>query len=100
MSRIIGDQLEFLEAQETEYRELLETKSFAKFWPLVYENWFKRYPERAALFPNIPMDQPLTKAQEDELGDAVQKRRTVSIHILKLIKYLLTSGYLENSELV
>ena len=100
MSRIIGDQLEFLEAQETEYRELLETKLFAKFWPLVYENWFKWYPERMALFSNIPMDQPLMKAQEDELGDAVQKQWTVSIHILKLIKYLLTSGHLENSELV
>ncbi|KAG6379047.1 hypothetical protein JVT61DRAFT_11481 [Boletus reticuloceps] len=76
MSRITGDQLEFLEAQEVEQRKLLETKSFAKFWPLVFENWFKRYPERAALFPDIPMDQPLTKAQEDELGVAIQKRQT------------------------
>ncbi|KAG6378234.1 hypothetical protein JVT61DRAFT_13935 [Boletus reticuloceps] len=76
MSRITGDQLEFLEAQEVEQRKLLETKSFAKFWPLVFENWFKRYPEHVVLFPNIPMDQPLTKAQEDELGVAIQKRQT------------------------
>lgn len=39
MSRINGDQLEFLEAQEVEHQKLLETKSFAKFSPLVYENW-------------------------------------------------------------
>ncbi|KAN0079964.1 hypothetical protein V8E55_009530 [Tylopilus felleus] len=70
MSCINGDQLEFLEAQEVEHQKLLETKSFAKFSPLVYENWFKRYPECAMLFPDILMDQPLTKAQEDELRDA------------------------------
>ncbi|KAF8132453.1 hypothetical protein EV363DRAFT_1163855 [Boletus edulis] len=76
MSRIVGEHLEFLEAQEIEHRKLLEAKSFGKLWPLVYENWFKQYPERAALFPNIPMDQPLTKVQDEELGDAVQKRRS------------------------
>ncbi|KAF8430654.1 hypothetical protein L210DRAFT_3651686 [Boletus edulis BED1] len=97
MSRIVGNQLEFLEAQEVEHRKLLETRSFAKFWLLVYENWFKCYPEHAVLFPNIPMDQLLTQEQEDELGEAVQKRQTVSIHILEPIESLLMSGYSENS---
>ncbi|KAF8414948.1 hypothetical protein L210DRAFT_3513075 [Boletus edulis BED1] len=100
MSRIVGNQLEFLEAQEVEHRKLLETRSFAKFWLLVYENWFKCYPEHAVLFPNIPMDQLLTQEQEDELGEAVQKRQTVSIHILEPIESLLMSGYSENSGLV
>jgi len=81
MSRIVGEHLEFLEAQEIEHRKLLEAKSFGKLWLLVYENWFKQYPERAALFPNIPMDQPLTKVQDEELGDVL-------------------NGYTENPELV
>lgn len=52
------------------------------------------------LFPDILMDQPLTKAQEDELRDAVQKWQIVSIHILKPIEFLLMSRYSENPELV
>ena len=66
----------------------------------MYKNWFKHYPKHAVLFPNIPMDQPLTKEQEDELRDAVQKQQTVSIHILKSTEFLLISRYSEHSELV
>ena len=60
-------------------------RHFASF----FRKWSQTWPERAAVFPDIPLDTPLTVEQEKTLANAITNRRVVSCVTLTL-KYVLT----------
>ncbi|KIK33854.1 hypothetical protein CY34DRAFT_98909 [Suillus luteus UH-Slu-Lm8-n1] len=53
-------------------------KDFTCFWPSIHKYWFKTWPERKILFPDIPSDVPLTDEQTKQEGQA-EKRRIVQL---------------------
>ncbi|KAG1725144.1 uncharacterized protein EDB91DRAFT_1254880 [Suillus paluster] len=69
------EQYKWLHEQLPEYIALHgEDKDYAHFWAKTHLYWFKSWPERAALFPDIPIEIPLTEEQQaEEL--AAEKRR-------------------------
>ncbi|KAG1771932.1 hypothetical protein EV702DRAFT_1048851 [Suillus placidus] len=73
------EQYEWLQAQLAEYTVLHgEDKDYTHFWPKTHLYWFKRWPERAALFPDIPIEIPLTEEQQ-AAETAVEKSRKVQL---------------------
>ncbi|KIK77961.1 hypothetical protein PAXRUDRAFT_165274 [Paxillus rubicundulus Ve08.2h10] len=69
------EQLEFLNGQLPSYLENCEAKSYDWFWPGLNTAWFVKWPERSVLFPNFPVEIPLTPEQNEELGKAVVARK-------------------------
>jgi hypothetical protein len=53
-------------------------KDYSCFWPGIHKHWFKTWPERVILFPNIPGDVPLTDEQTKQEVKAEQQRKVVS----------------------
>ncbi|KAG2028328.1 hypothetical protein BDR03DRAFT_1019959 [Suillus americanus] len=73
------EQYEWLQAQLAEYTVLHgEDKDYTHFWPKTHLYWFKRWPERAALFPDIPIEIPLTEEQQ-AAETAAEKSRKVQL---------------------
>jgi hypothetical protein len=71
--------LEYLE----KYRGCAPTKDYDEFWAEVYEEFFKRWPETKAQWPNrLDGETPLTLNEEAQLATAIQVRRVVSIYTL------------------
>ncbi|KAF8418380.1 hypothetical protein L210DRAFT_3511088, partial [Boletus edulis BED1] len=48
---------------------------YGNFWPAFFERWFQKFPERAALFPDIPVSTQLTEEQKKKLGNAINARK-------------------------
>ncbi|KAG1724960.1 uncharacterized protein EDB91DRAFT_1255013 [Suillus paluster] len=73
------EQYKWLHEQLPEYIALHgEDKDYAHFWAKTHLYWFKSWPERAALFPDIPIEIPLTEEQQaEEL--AAEKTRKVRL---------------------
>ncbi|KAJ8582082.1 hypothetical protein M405DRAFT_868128 [Rhizopogon salebrosus TDB-379] len=64
--------LEYLE----KYRGCAPTKDYDEFWAEVYEEFFKRWPETKAQWPNrLDGETPLTLNEEAHLATAIQVRR-------------------------
>ncbi|KIJ57984.1 hypothetical protein HYDPIDRAFT_34617, partial [Hydnomerulius pinastri MD-312] len=74
-TKITGEPLAWLEKKEAEHRELLESKAYSKFWPILFEQWFKDFPERKEMFPDVPEEVDLTEEQGRALGEAINKRQ-------------------------
>jgi hypothetical protein len=55
----------------------MKKKQYTIFFANLYEAWFERFPERAVLFGD-PTNSPLSPEQEQQLGNAVKKRKEVS----------------------
>ncbi|KIJ57983.1 hypothetical protein HYDPIDRAFT_27732 [Hydnomerulius pinastri MD-312] len=66
-------QVEWLKVRADEHRELIESNSYWRLYPLVSEQWLQEFDERQPLFPNIPDDVPLTNEQLRELETAISK---------------------------
>ncbi|KAG2050457.1 hypothetical protein BDR06DRAFT_1011280 [Suillus hirtellus] len=53
----IKEQTEWLQECLPQYMiEHLKDKDYSHFWPAVYEEWFKKFPEEAVMFSGIPAD--------------------------------------------
>lgn len=73
------EQYKWLQEQLPEYIALHgEDKDYAHFWAKTHLYWFKSWPERAALFPDIPIEIPLTEEQQAEELAAEKTRKVVS----------------------
>ncbi|KAG2128025.1 uncharacterized protein EDB93DRAFT_1256791 [Suillus bovinus] len=58
-------QYNWLQKQLLEYIALhSKDKDYAHFWAKTHLYWFKRWPEQAALFPDIPVEITLTEEQQ------------------------------------
>ena len=55
----------------------MKKKQYTIFFANLYEAWFERFPEQAVLFGDS-MGSPLSLEQEQQLGNAVKKRKEVS----------------------
>ncbi|KAG1720795.1 uncharacterized protein EDB91DRAFT_1256829 [Suillus paluster] len=66
------EQCKWLQEQLPEYTALhgSKDKDYTLFWPKIHLYWFKTWPERAILFPDILVETTLTKVQETAVGDA------------------------------
>lgn len=60
-----------------EYVQCQATKDYSSFWPKFYQEWFDLFPERLAVFPDIPGDTVLSEAQLQLVADAVANRKKV-----------------------
>ena len=70
------EQYEFLSLYLADFLEAQKNKQESTvFWPQVFRDWFKKFPEREALFPGL---ESLTEEQESTLGEALKKRHVVS----------------------
>lgn len=74
-----AEQFEWLQERLSDYIQHTEQKDYSRFWPETYAHWFKKWPERAVIFPNIPPDVPLSKEEERNVQEAYAKRKTVSV---------------------
>ncbi|KAF8129000.1 hypothetical protein EV363DRAFT_1169520 [Boletus edulis] len=59
---------------EEHYVPCMPSRNYTDFKPVFHEAWFKFWPERAVFRKKLGLDpsQPLTPAQESELGDAIE----------------------------
>lgn len=72
-------QYTWLQEQLPEYiQQSTGDKDFTCFWPSIHKYWFKTWPERKILFPDIPSDVPLTDEQTKQEGQAEKRRIVVS----------------------
>ena len=71
------EQKEWLTQQLPAYQKCSETGSFSKFWPVLYEGFNEKWPEKNVLWPT---DTPtvLTDTQKGQLREAICKRQKVS----------------------
>lgn len=70
------EQASFLQNHMAEYLTHTEGKTYHWFWANLNAAWFVKWPERAARMPGI--EGPLTPAQEEFLGKAIETRKNVS----------------------
>ncbi|KAJ8582521.1 hypothetical protein M405DRAFT_846383 [Rhizopogon salebrosus TDB-379] len=69
------EQFEWLQERLADYAHHTEQKDYSRFWPETYAEWFKKWPERAVIFPHIAPDIPLTKTQENAIQEAYARRK-------------------------
>jgi hypothetical protein len=89
-------QLEYLRTMLPKYRDAragVKEKSLARFWLLLDDGWFSRYPVEAELgiIVSGPGAEPLTPDELKLIGDATTKMKKVSRFFFALAqKYILT----------
>ncbi|KAG6827426.1 hypothetical protein H0H92_011848 [Tricholoma furcatifolium] len=69
------DQSAFLLEDLNRYRDCQADQSYRGFWDYKFEAWELKFPERAALFPDLGPSDALDEAQEQSLSDAIRKRQ-------------------------
>ncbi|KAG1842058.1 hypothetical protein F4604DRAFT_1939052 [Suillus subluteus] len=70
------EQYLWLQEQFPEYTALHDgDKEYMHFWPKIYLHWFRRWPERAILFPGIPNKTMLKKEQQTAETHAEDSRK-------------------------
>lgn len=90
----------WLQEQLPEYmQQSTGNKDYSCFWPAIHKYWFKTWPERNILFPDIPDDVPLTVEQTKQEVKAEQQRKVVSCQLCvflycKLNRILVATGNL------
>lgn len=74
------EQYQWLQEQLLEYATLRnsEAKDYTVFWPKINLHWFSTWPERAILFPDIPIDVMLTEEQKATEIAAEDSHKVVS----------------------
>lgn len=73
------EQTEWLQSFVEDYVTYAGSKNYDTFWTTVNLEWFEQWPERLSVFPGKCLDAPLTPAEIDQLGAAVNKRKKVSL---------------------
>jgi hypothetical protein len=77
-----ANQRAYLELQMSDYIRRQAQKKLHLFWPPMEEGWFHLFPEQAALGLPLPNATPpvrqLTEAETKALGEAIDKRKSVS----------------------
>lgn len=71
------EQYKWLQDRLATYTMHAKEKDYTHFWPSCRAAWFQKFPERAAVFPDIPMDVDLTPEQETILQEAREARESV-----------------------
>ena len=71
------EQKEFLQAELLLYNAMT-TKEYNHHFLAFFQEWARRWPERAITFLELPVDILLTTKQEKTLTDALSKHREVS----------------------
>ena len=56
----------------------MSTKEYTSLWLAFFQQWSQCWPERAAMFLELPSDAPLTPQQQKDLAKAVTKHQQVS----------------------
>ena len=75
---VSDEQLEFLTGQKNGYLKAALQRRYEPFLATLYEAWFERWSERTLLFGDTTPDSPsLTKDQNETLGKAIEKRKSV-----------------------
>ena len=67
----------FLQDELVRYSSM-STKEYAQLWLAFFQQWSQHWPERAAMFLELPSDAPLTPQQQKDPAKAVAKRQQVS----------------------
>ena len=70
-------QKQFLQAELPRYNNMV-TKEYNRHFPTFFQDWCKRWPERATAFPELAVNTLLTSKQEETLAEALSKRRDIS----------------------
>jgi len=71
------EQKKFLQDELVRYSSM-SAKEYAWFWLDFFQQWAQCWPERAVMFPELPLDAPLTSQQHSDLAGAVTKHQQVS----------------------
>jgi hypothetical protein len=73
------EQLAFIDTYQDKFLECKASRDYEPFWNPFFEDWAAKFPERAAIFPQIPLDIALTAEQKNEEAEAWKLRRQVCI---------------------
>jgi hypothetical protein len=87
-----GEQDGFLDEYNAQYLAAQTDGNYRKFWPLVHEAWFNKYPEIETVFPDKSAAD-LTEVEKDSLKNAIQKRQSVSLNPVPVISLMLSNCY-------
>jgi hypothetical protein len=92
-----AEQDAFLDAYNAQYVSAQKTTNFKKFWGLIEEAWFNKYPEIGTQFPDKSQDN-LTEIEEEALKQAIQKRQAVSSDpiVVSSLQYITEPYYISN----
>ncbi|KAG1805821.1 uncharacterized protein BJ212DRAFT_1486166 [Suillus subaureus] len=63
-----AEQIEFMETYHDQFLECKVNKNYQSFWSLFFEAWETKFPERAVVFKDIPLDVNLTDEQSAEVA--------------------------------
>ncbi|KAG1796843.1 hypothetical protein EV424DRAFT_1546897 [Suillus variegatus] len=69
------EQLAFIDTYQDKFLECKASRDYEPFWNPFFEDWAAKFPERAAIFPQIPLDIALTAEQKNEEAEAWKLRR-------------------------
>ncbi|KAG2126513.1 hypothetical protein DEU56DRAFT_916029 [Suillus clintonianus] len=69
-----NEQEEFLTSMLEEFRTRAAGKKYEEFWKKVNKSFFEKWPERRALFGDLPADHVLTPDQVKDLANTVESR--------------------------
>jgi hypothetical protein len=67
----------FLDEYNAQYLAYQKDGSYRKFWPLVDEAWFSKYPEIETMFPD-KLANDLMEMEKYSLKNTIQKQQSVS----------------------
>jgi hypothetical protein len=76
-----NEQEEFLTSMLGEFCMHAADKKYKEFWKKVNKMFFNKWPERRALFGDLPTDHVLMPDQVKDLANAVESREQVSTTI-------------------
>lgn len=76
------EQEEFFDSHLAEFCLCTKGKKYEEFFKKVNSLFFEKWPERMALFSNLPSDDPLTPDQGEVLKTALEVRKKVSDYTL------------------
>jgi hypothetical protein len=77
-----AEQIAFMETFHDQFLECKARKNYEPLWNPFFEAWGEKYPERAVVFPDIPLDVDLTEEQSEVLSKAWALRQQVRIHLI------------------
>jgi hypothetical protein len=87
----------FLDRYHTHHLAAQVDGNYRKFWLLVHEVWFTKYPEIEMVFSDksATVATDLTKMEKDSLKNVIQKRQLVSLDpvFISIIYITVTSLY-------
>lgn len=88
------EQLAFIDTYQDKFLECKASRDYKPFWNPFFEDWAAKFPERAAIFPQIPLDIALTAEQKNEEAEAWKLRRQVCIALTSSMYIDWSSGSL------